>query len=39
MRSTMSLLGLVFLCSAIACAQEMPGGHHHSTPAPEALFR
>ena len=34
MRTTMSLLGLVFLCSVIACAQEMPG-HHHPTPAPE----
>ena len=28
----MSLLGLVFLCSAIACGQDMPG-HHHAAPA------
>ena len=32
MRTSMSLLGLVFLCSAIACGQDMPG-HHHAAPA------
>lgn len=35
MRSTISLLGLVFLCSSIACGQDMPG-HHHSTPAADS---
>ena len=35
MRSTIALLGLVFLCSSIACGQEMPG-HHHTTPAADA---
>jgi carboxymethylenebutenolidase len=35
MRSTISFLGLVFLCSSIACGQDMPG-HHHSTPAADS---
>jgi len=35
MRSTISLLGLVFLCSSIACGQDMPG-HHHPTPAADS---
>ena len=32
MRSIISLVGLVFLCSSIACGQNMPG-HNHATPA------
>jgi carboxymethylenebutenolidase len=35
MRATITLLGLVFLCSSIACGQEMPG-HHHTAPAADA---
>jgi len=35
MRSIISLLGLVFLCSSIACGQDQPG-HHHTTPAADA---
>jgi carboxymethylenebutenolidase len=33
MKSTISLLVLVLLCSAPACAQDMNGNHHHNTPA------
>jgi carboxymethylenebutenolidase len=33
MRATISLLMLVLLCSATACAQDMNGNHHHNAPA------
>jgi carboxymethylenebutenolidase len=35
MRSIISWLGLVFLCSSIACGQDQPG-HHHTAPAADA---
>lgn len=35
MKTTISLLALLFLCSVPACAQDMTG-NHHSTPAPDA---
>jgi len=35
MRSMLSLLGLVFLCSSVACGQNMPG-HNHATPSANA---
>ena len=36
MRSMMSLLMWVLVCSVVACGQEMPG-HHHSAPAPDPV--
>jgi len=36
MRSTISLLMLVLLCSVPACAQDMSGNHHHNNNAPDA---
>lgn len=36
MRSMMSLLMWVLMCSVVACGQEMPG-HHHSAPAPDPV--
>lgn len=36
MKPTMSLLTLLFLCSGIACGQDMTG-HHHGTPAPDPM--
>ena len=33
MKSITSLLALVLLCSAAACAQDMSGNHHHNAPA------
>ena len=35
MRSIISLVGLVFLCSSMACGQNMPG-HNHATPAADS---
>src|SRR5215216_1105586 len=39
MKSTISLLMLVLLCSVTACAQDMSGNHHHNAPAaaPDAV--
>jgi carboxymethylenebutenolidase len=38
MKSIMSLLTLVFLCSVPACAQDMNANHHnHSTPEPDPM--
>lgn len=36
MRSTMSLLMVVLLCSVPACAQDMSGNHHHNNNGPAA---
>src|SRR5215212_4286249 len=33
MKSTISLLMFVLLCSVTACAQGMSGNHHHNAPA------
>lgn len=36
MKSMMSLLMWVLVCSVVACGQDMPG-HHHSAPAPDPV--
>ena len=36
MRSTLSLLTLLFVCSAVVFAQDM-SGHHHNVPAAEPV--
>jgi carboxymethylenebutenolidase len=36
MKSTISLLMLVSLCSVTACAQDMNGNYHHNAPSPAA---
>jgi len=36
MKSTLSILTLLLLCSVVACGQDMTG-HHHSAPAPDPI--